>query len=164
MSVINDTNDQIAAVMLRYGTPAQQIEALEYAGAPTLANAVRKEHGMYSKENFKRMNSKHLHALSEAAGEDRDLDLTIERWYCTSSIWDDELDRFPNMAKHYTGSLDAKLPDENIIRVIMGQPDPKLPAQWVAWHLKPDGDLSQGKARTEACARRLAYINSLPTE
>lgn len=164
MSVINDTDDQIAAIMLLHGTPAQQIEALEYAGATSIAVALRKEHGMYSKENFKRLNHVLLTRLSQSKGEDRDLDLSIERWYCTSSIWDDELDRFPNMAKHYTGSLDAKLPDENIIRVIMGQPDPNQPAQWVAWHLMPDGNLSQGKARTEACARRLAYINSLPTE
>ena len=117
---------------------------------------------MYKEEDFKRMHPKWLAKLAELTEEDRDLDLTIERYYCTSSLWDDELDRFPDMAKHYTGSLDAKIKGENIIRVIMGQPDPAMPAQWVAWHLKPDGMLSQGRARTEACARRLAFINSLP--
>lgn len=165
MSVISDdTQDQIAAVMLTRGTPKQQAEALDYAGATELSTIFKRRNAMYTEADFKRMNPRLLAKLSLLTGEDRDFDLTLERWYCTSSLWDDELDKFPNMARKFTGSIDAKLPGENIVRVVKNESLPDQPDQWVAWHLNKDGTLSHGVARTEACARRLAFVNSLPVK
>lgn len=53
---------------------------------------------------------------------------------------------------HYTTSLDAKLPDENIIEMSWDEDDCS------AWHITKDGTLSEGRAPTEALARRIAVL------
>ncbi len=47
--------------------------------------------------------------VANAPGPDREIDLTIERAFNTSSIHDDYLDRNPDAARPFTSSIDAAL-------------------------------------------------------
>lgn len=57
---------------------------------------------------------------------------------------------------HYTTSIDAKLPWENIVRTWM------LGGYWNAEHMEGEGNVSffQGRASTEPLARRIAALEA----
>lgn len=68
-----------------------------------------------------------------------------------------------NEIPHYTTSLDAKLPGENITQVALhdvveGEP---LGAVWEAWRTDPKtGHQTMGAGQTEALARRIASLKA----
>lgn len=67
-------------------------------------------------------------------------------------------------APHYTTSLDAALPGENIVWLICLSDGRRT---WEAGHedpenTDPDHGITYATARTEPLARRLAYLKSLP--
>ena len=47
--------------------------------------------------------------LNACVQPDRSIDLALERTFNTSSIHGDELDKNLNLARHYTGSIDAAI-------------------------------------------------------
>lgn len=55
---------------------------------------------------------------------------------------------------HYTTSIDAKLPGENIVAVNKYEND------WAAVHQAEDGNLYNGRGKTEALARRIASLKA----
>ena len=67
----------------------------------------------------------------------------------------------------YSTSLDAKLPEENIENVSKVSVVETSPI-WSAWHVerKPNGMINafEGRAKTEALARRLAALKEMPDE
>jgi len=65
----------------------------------------------------------------------------------------------------YTGSLDAKLPWENIISVdwcvdLCAEEGDRSGESWLALHRDDNGDDFEGRAKTEAQARRAAALKA----
>ncbi len=69
-----------------------------------------------------------------------------------------------NEIPHYTTSLDAKLPGENIRGVSAPAPGEGWEGTWrefwEAWHCNEDGKYFLGKGHTEALARRGAALKA----
>ena len=70
----------------------------------------------------------------------------------------DALEDSPPKAPHYTTSLDAALPGENIVKT------EKLESHWFAYHEGSNGKWHHGIAQTEPAARRAARLREIEGE
>jgi hypothetical protein len=102
--------------------------------------------------------------LEKATGPDGVLDLHIRfalsglrnlGGYWAENIQTKERVRVDYDAPEYTGSLDAALPDENIVMITRVSD-----GAWDAIHEQPDGRQFKGRGRTEALARRIAALKA----
>lgn len=103
-----------------------------------------------------------LKELSDATCANRQLDLKIERYLNTSSILDDELDRNPDLAEHYTSSIDIvmNLIPGNLFISIERTPKDTMVSLSQNSSLGGDGAvwLSYGKGKTMALAICAAFV------
>ena len=104
-----------------------------------------------------------LSRLENAPEGSRELDLDIHLQ--AGDLGDDfdlgDLNTEPNWLPHYTTSLDAKLPGENIVQVHAPGWNAAIPeGRWQAVHATDVAHGVYGYGHTEALARRIASLRA----
>ena len=112
-----------------------------------------------------------IERVEKVEGPDRELDCLIElrlhlgvfqQLNDPEDIWD--IHHGPGHGPPwpaYTGSLDAKLPGEDIIGTSEQKQQEGKPVMWVAVHRMPRGQMTiAARGRTEALARRAAALKA----
>lgn len=104
-----------------------------------------------------------IERLEKATGEDREIDVSIHSAIggVFISAVDNEGAEYKALryVPHYTSSIDAKLPDEDIVVVSEQKPHPDRPEE-TKWMALQRGAKIAAYGRTEAIARRIASLRA----